>query len=120
MPTVSAGNVRRGNAFETDRQLAKVGRPIDRDDGDLELVELCTGLDEDCDGETDEGVTTSCYSGTDATRDVGLCHDGNGACGSEECEGDQLPQDEICNYLDDNCNGTGNEDGASEKNVLQV
>ncbi|MGD8201603.1 M13 family metallopeptidase [Ornithinimicrobium sp. W1679] len=26
------GNVRRGSAFETDRQLAKVGRPIDRDE----------------------------------------------------------------------------------------
>ncbi|WP_446740528.1 M13-type metalloendopeptidase [Ornithinimicrobium sp. CNJ-824] len=31
-PTDLVGNVRRGNAFETDRQLAKVGRPIDRDE----------------------------------------------------------------------------------------
>ena len=31
-PEDLVGNVRRGSAFETDRQLAKVGRPIDRDE----------------------------------------------------------------------------------------
>ncbi|WP_131105657.1 M13 family metallopeptidase [Ornithinimicrobium sufpigmenti] len=31
-PTDLVGNVRRGAAFETDRQLAKIGRPIDRDE----------------------------------------------------------------------------------------
>ncbi|QFG69416.1 M13 family metallopeptidase [Ornithinimicrobium pratense] len=31
-PTDLLGNVRRGAAFETDRQLAKIGRPIDRDE----------------------------------------------------------------------------------------
>ncbi|HSP60788.1 MAG TPA: M13-type metalloendopeptidase [Ornithinimicrobium sp.] len=31
-PADLVGNVRRGSAFETDRQLAKVGQPIDRDE----------------------------------------------------------------------------------------
>ncbi|MGO0575353.1 M13 family metallopeptidase [Ornithinimicrobium panacihumi] len=31
-PADLVGNVRRGNAFETDRELAKIGQPIDRDE----------------------------------------------------------------------------------------
>jgi hypothetical protein len=56
-----------------------------------------------------EGATRACYDGPVATRGVGPCHDGtqtciNGVWGS--CQGQVLPQLEICNnHIDEDCNG---------------
>jgi hypothetical protein len=50
-----------------------------------------------------------CYSGPDGTLDVGVCHGGTELClpdGSAygPCEGEQLPEAELCgNALDDDC-----------------
>ncbi len=71
------------------------------------LTEVCNGLDDDCDGEVDDEVLApdeDCATGLD-----GECAAGRLECvdGAFSCEPLQLPaaQDEICNGLDDDCDG---------------
>jgi hypothetical protein len=72
-------------------------------------AEKCDTLDNDCDGETDEGC--SCVDG--AVRacgtDIGICRPGTQSCVKgawSVCVGSVLPYSEICeNSLDDDCDG---------------
>ncbi|MCK6576433.1 hypothetical protein L6V77_35770 [Myxococcota bacterium] len=83
---------------------------------------MCDGVDNDCNGVTDDvgtgtcaclaGTTEACYSGPDGTLNVGLCRGGIHACGSlptgtawGACDGEVLPSAEACNGLDDDCDG---------------
>ena len=71
-------------------------------------TEVCNNLDDDCDGVIDNGVTQSCYTGASGTAGVGVCHAGSQACTAGAwgaCTGQAVPSTEICNSLDDNCNG---------------
>ena len=81
-------------------------------------TEACDGLDDDCDGTTDEGCTCTtnqtrpCYSGAPATEDVGPCHGGtqtctNGSWGS--CVGEVTPTTEVCDLVDQDCDGNASE-----------
>jgi hypothetical protein len=56
--------------------------------------ELCNGFDDDCDGQTDEGVTNRC-----------------GGCGAEPAE--------VCNGADDDCNGVVDDHGVCGPYVQQ-
>jgi MYXO-CTERM domain-containing protein len=73
----------------------------------------CNGCDNDCDGVRD-GATQNCYSGPNGTEGVGICHGGTQTCTAMVCPqaaqfgpcvGEVDPQKEICNGIDDDCNG---------------
>ncbi len=73
-----------------------------------EVVETCNGLDDNCDGQTDEGTVAGqpCDGG-----DSDLCAEGVWVCSAAgqactDVTGDSV---EICNGADDNCDGTTDE-----------
>jgi hypothetical protein len=77
--------------------------------------EICdNGRDDDCDGLVDEGcacqqAAQACYSGDPRDLEAGgACRAGVQSCMLElygPCEGEVRPQAEVCNGLDDNCDG---------------
>jgi hypothetical protein len=78
-------------------QGANIVRPGDR-------VEVCNGLDDDCDGVVDNNLTDT---GAICGSSVGQCKSGTMQCaaGKLSCAGSTGPQPEICDGLDNNCNG---------------
>ena len=80
--------------------------------GPADPDESCDGLDNTCDGTIDEGCSCldgnmqTCYSGSMMTQNVGLCSDGQQTCTNGQwgtCVGEVLPQTELCDDLDNNC-----------------
>jgi hypothetical protein len=80
--------------------------------------DLCDGVDRDCDGRADTGCdctlgdTRACYSGPPGTAGVGICREGLSRClparpGSVwgPCEGEQLPERDLCDGVDRTCTG---------------
>ena len=74
-------------------------------------VEICDGLDNDCDGETDEGFPNkglSCDS-----DDSDLCENGVWTCTADanglECNESETDLQEICDYQDNDCDGQTDE-----------
>lgn len=96
----------------------------DGDDGDdddgagdcLPVAEVCgNGLDDDCDGQADDGCecvpgdVQDCFDGAEGQLDVGACRGGQQECVDGAwgpCEGEVLPEAEICNDgIDGDCDG---------------
>jgi len=81
--------------------------------------EECNNFDDNCNELIDEDLYSPCYSGPEGTLMVGICVPGEMVCvegtwGSHDdeenfipyyCEGEVVPQEEICNGLDDDCDG---------------
>ena len=118
---------------QTDEDFALLGAACDTDDpddcaggtwqctldgkgtacaGDVNKVETCDGLDDDCNGQTDEGFTDT---DTDGEAD---CVDTDDDGDADPDETDCAPLDpaihagaaEACNALDDDCDGETDED----------
>jgi hypothetical protein len=78
-------------------------------------LEDCDGRDNNCNGQIDEGCactpgqTRSCFNGPPAAAGVGICHAGIITCQSSgrwsACSGSINPAAEVCNGLDDDCDG---------------
>jgi hypothetical protein len=83
------------------------------------------GLDNDCNGLVDDGCpctsgdVRACFAGSPGYRDVGACTDGTMRCeGSGEfthwgpCTGGIVPTADVCDSLDNDCNGCADDNPA--------
>ena len=99
---------------------------IETDVNEGTIEGLCNGLDDDCDGEVDEGCSCSagqtqpCFAGPPNFRNKGTCQDGVQTCkvsmrGTKsvgvwgDCVGGISPKQDVCDFADNNCNGCNDE-----------
>ena len=84
------------------------------------INEICNNWDDNCNQVIDENLFKACYTGPAGTVGVGICESGLMTCiegtwggytdenvfFEDYCEGQVLPlSEELCNGLDDNCDG---------------
>jgi len=68
-------------------------------------TEVCNGIDDNCNGQIDEGTLPGV--GDKCGNGLGTCQSGTFVCqmGKLVCNATGMPQPEVCNGIDDNCDG---------------
>ena len=88
-----------------------VGMPLEKED--------CNNFDDNCNQLVDEDLAVACYTGPEGTLNIGICSPGIMTCEAgvwgnynnqqsfipSLCGDEVLPQEEICDGLDNDCDG---------------
>jgi hypothetical protein len=74
------------------------------------IQEVCNGIDDDCNGLVDDGISCSCIDGQTEKcgSNVGECKQGTRSCSGGQwgqCVGEIGPNPEVCDGKDNNCDG---------------
>ena len=69
------------------------------------MPEVCNGIDDNCNGQIDEGTLPGV--GDKCGNGLGTCSSGTFVCtnGKLVCNATGMPLPEVCNGIDDNCDG---------------
>lgn len=85
-------------------------------------AEVCNAIDDNCNGAVDEKLFRECYAAEPETMGIGPCKAGIQVCQNGqygECRGAVVPQEEICDLLDNDCDGTVNNNMVAAPASLQ-
>ena len=83
----------------------------------------CDGVDDDCDGETDEdyvGVATTCGQGACSEDFTPVCVDGQETACPEPISVDAAAEDTTCDDIDDDCDGETDEDALCDMHCMET